>query len=54
MKLSILIMASVLCCAAAANADYDYVIEDGYFGGLTLNDYETLLMTGGGTHAEYV
>ena len=50
MKLSILITASVLCCAITANADYDYVIEDGYFAGLTLNDYETLLMTGGGGH----
>ena len=48
MKLSILITAGVLCCAVTANADYDYVIEDGYFETLTLNDYETLLMTGGG------
>jgi len=48
MKLSILITGIFLCCAAAANADYDYVIEGGYFEALTLNDYETLLMTGGG------
>ena len=46
MRLSILITASVLCCAITANADYDYVIEDGY-ASLTLNGYETLLMTGG-------
>jgi hypothetical protein len=50
MRLSILITAGVLCCAVPANADYDYVIEDGYSEGLTLNDYETLLMTGGGVH----
>jgi len=48
MKLSILITGIFLCCAATANADYDYVIEEGYSAGLTLNDYETLLMTGGG------
>jgi len=47
MKFLILIMGIFLCCAAAANADYDYIIEDGY-ASLTLNDYETLLMTGGG------
>ena len=47
MRLSILITSIFLCCATAANADYDYIIEDGY-ASLTLNDYETLLMTGGG------
>jgi len=48
MRLLILIAGIFLCCVVVANADYDYVIEDGYFGGLTLNDNETLLMTGGG------
>ena len=47
MRLSILITSIFLCCATAANADYDYIIEDGY-ASLTLNNYETLLMTGGG------
>jgi len=47
MRLSILVT-GILCCAAVAGADYDYVIEDGYFETLTLNDYETLLITGGG------
>jgi len=50
MRLSILITAGVLCCAAVANADYDYVIEEGYTS-LTLYDYETLLMIGGGGHS---
>jgi len=50
MRLSILITAGVLCCAITANADYDYIIEEGYSGGLTLDDHETLLMTGGGLH----
>jgi hypothetical protein len=47
MKLLILITAGVLCCTATVNADYDYIIEDGY-ASLTLNGNETLLMTGGG------
>ena len=47
MKLSILIISILLCCVVSVNAEYTYVVIDGYES-LTLNDHETLLMTGGG------
>jgi hypothetical protein len=43
--LSVLIVTFITLPAGATI--YDYIIEDGYES-ITLNDYETLLMTGGG------
>jgi len=51
MKLSIITTILLLCLISTTFAAYDYVIEDGDdFGDLTLNNYETLLMTGGEGH----
>ena len=50
MKLSILIVSILLCCTVSVSIGYDYEITDEYFGGLTLHNEETLLMTGGGGH----
>jgi hypothetical protein len=47
MKLSILTITLILCLAPVTFA-YDYIIENGYTPGLTLQNSETLLMTGGG------
>ena len=48
MTRSVLLTFCFLCCAVPVGATiYDYIIEDGYES-ITLNDYETLLMTGGG------
>jgi len=50
MKLSTITIALVLCLISTTFA-YDYVIENGDdFGDLTLNNYETFLMTGGEGH----
>jgi len=49
MKLLILSILIVTFLTLPAGATiYDYIIEDGYFEAITLNDYESLLMTGGG------
>jgi len=48
MRILILTIVLLLCCIASVSSGYDYVITDGFFGGLTLDDYESLLMTGGG------
>lgn len=53
MKVSILVAVSFFCCVVSANATYDYIVEDGY-ASLTLEDDETLLMTGGGASFEFV
>jgi len=47
MKLSIITTILLLCLISTTFA-YDYVIENGFVGALTLEDNETLLMTGGG------
>jgi hypothetical protein len=47
MKLSTIIIALVLCLTSVTFA-YDYTIEDGWTAGLTLQNSESLLMTGGG------
>jgi hypothetical protein len=50
MKCSILIT-TLFCCAISIATAYDHVIEDGdNFYDLSLEDYETLLMTGGEGH----
>jgi len=48
MRTSIPAVMVLLCCTVFANADYTYTIDDGFFGALTLDGYESLLMTGGG------
>ena len=47
MKLSVfyIIVAALLF---GTNVTFALIIEDGYFGALTLEDDDTLLMTGGG------
>ena len=48
MKIFVLSVLIVIVLTIPADATiYDYIIEDGYES-ITLNDYETLLMTGGG------
>ena len=47
MKLSTITITLLLCLTSTTFA-YDYIIEDGWTGGPTLQDSETLLMTGGG------
>ncbi len=49
MRHAVLIVAGFAFCALPVDAGYDYVVEDGY-ASMTLNDHETLLMTGGGGH----
>ena len=44
------VVAFLILAGGLASAGYDYVIEDGYSGGLILEDSATLLMTGGGVH----
>ena len=48
MRTFVLTISVLLFLTISSHADYTYVIEDGYFQGLILNDEETLLMTGGG------
>jgi hypothetical protein len=43
----------VVAVCSVAHAGYDYVIEEGRYGLPSLEDYETLLMTGGGGRAGY-
>jgi len=47
MKLSTLTI-TLICCLVSTTFAYDYVIDSGFVGALTLEDSETLLMTGGG------
>ncbi len=35
-------------CSISAIAGYDYTINDGYFGSMTIKRNESLLITGGG------
>ena len=50
MRLIILAVLAVLGSNIIVNAAYDFIIEDGYLEGITLNDHQFLLMTGGGMH----
>jgi hypothetical protein len=47
MKLSTLTITLIFCLVSTTFA-YDYIIEDGWTAGLTLQNNDTLLMTGGG------
>ncbi len=48
MKRSVVCISLVLLSTSAVFAGFDYVIEEGRYGLPSLEDYETLLMTGGG------
>jgi len=48
---TILLTVCFLSCAIPAGATFDYVISDTYYGGtMFLEDYESLLVTGGGVN----
>jgi hypothetical protein len=50
MKTLILAVMVLLCCTVSVSTGYNYEITEGYFDTVTLDDYESLLMTGGGAH----
>ena len=52
MRTLILTTMVLLCCTVSVSIGYDREITEGYFSTVTLDDHETLLMTGGGASFE--